>query len=257
MSIEVHKTSSGYNKKKVLHEIDLKIAKGSFTVLLGPNGCGKSTLLKTMARVIEPFSGIVSVEGQDVLKTPTKTMAQVLSFLPQNPIVPSGITVDQLVGYGRAPYQSLLGMRSEKDRQVIEDSMVKTGVDDLKDRLVSELSGGQRQRVFIAMNLAQDTEYMMLDEPTTFLDIKYQYETLDLLARFNQEGRTIVVVLHDLAQAARYASDLVVMSEGSVYAQGSPQDIVTSEMVKDVFGLDCQVFSDPVTGTPMLSPVSR
>lgn len=202
-------------------------------------------------------SGRVTVDGLDVSLSNSKTVARALAYLPQSPVVPAAITVEQLVGYGRAPRQSVLGFRSSTDITLIDQAIAATGMDDLRARRVSELSGGQRQRAFIAMALAQDTPYIMLDEPTSFLDIKHQFETLDLIAELNAAGRTVIVVLHDLAQAARYGRHLIVMHEGRIYAEGKPSDIVTPEMIRDVYQLDCAVYADPVAGSPVATRKSR
>lgn len=254
MSIVLENISAGYDGFS-LKDINLDIKTGSFTALIGPNGCGKSTLLKTIGRIIRARSGAIHVGGVDVLAENSKTVARTIAYLPQSPETPASISVEQLVGYGRAPHQSILGIRTHKDIEIVEEAIEIAALGDLRKKLVSELSGGQRQRAFIAMSLAQDTPYIMLDEPTTFLDIRYQYETLDLIARLNASGRTSIVVLHDIAQAARYANHLVVMKEGRIYAQGTPQEMVTPLMIRDVYGLECKVYADPVTQTPAVSPL--
>lgn len=253
MSIILDGVTAGYHKTPVVHSVGLEIAAGEVTVLIGPNGCGKSTLLKSIGRIVEPSAGRITVDGHDVTRTPPKLLGRTIAYLPQAPAVPSAITVEQLVGYGRAPHQSLLGFRSAKDIEMVEQAMLTTGTIELRKTLVSELSGGQRQRVFIAMALAQDTPYVMLDEPTTFLDIRHQFETLDLVRELNAAGRTSIVVLHDIAQAARYGDRLVVMKDGRIHAAGAPADVVTAEMVRDVYGLECEIHPDPLTGTPTVS----
>ena len=254
MSIELHQVSAGYNGF-MLRDISLTIAKGSFTALIGPNGCGKSTLLNTIARVLPTREGTIHIGGRNIATARTKEIARTVTVLPQNPVMPPAISVEQLVHYGRAPHQNLLGMRSPADHDAVEMALHTTSLVDLRRRPLAELSGGQRQRAFIAMCLAQDTPYLLFDEPTSFLDIRYQYETLDLLADLQATGRTCVVVLHDIAQAARYADNLVVMRDGAIQAQGRPADVVTPEMLSQIYGLQAKVFSDPVSGTPALSPV--
>jgi iron complex transport system ATP-binding protein len=255
MSIKVSNICAGY-QTPVLHDVSLTIETGDFAVLIGPNGCGKSTLLKTIGRIVNPSSGRITVDDLDVTSSNGRAVARAIAYLPQSPVVPAALTVQQLVGYGRAPYQSVLGLRTSRDVALIDQAIAATRLDDLRTRRVSELSGGQRQRAFIAMALAQDTPYIMLDEPTTFLDIKYQFETLDLIAELNAAGRTAIVVLHDIAQAARYGRHMIVMHEGRIYAGGKPGDIVTPKMIRDVYHLDCAVYADPVTGTPVATPMS-
>lgn len=253
MSIEIRGVTAGYDRKPVVHEVDLEIAAGEVTVLIGPNGCGKSTLLKSISRIIPPSAGSIVIDGHDVARTAPKLLGQTIAYLPQSPAVPTSITVEQLVGYGRAPHQSLLGFRSPRDVELIEQAMATTGTTALRETPVSELSGGQRQRAFIAMSLAQDTPYIMLDEPTTFLDIRHQFETLDLVRDLRAHGRTSILVLHDIAQAARYGDRLVVMREGRIHSSGRPIDVVTADMVRGVYGLECNVYPDPLTGTPVVS----
>lgn len=256
MGITVSGIRAGY-QAPVLHDVSLCIESGDFAVLIGPNGCGKSTLLKTIGRILAPSAGTIEIDGLDVTKAGSKNVARTIAYLPQSPAVPSAITVEQLVGYGRAPHQSILGLRSKQDIDLIDQAISATKLNDLRARRVSELSGGQRQRAFIAMALAQDTRYIMLDEPTTFLDIKYQFETLDLVAELNEAGRTAIVVLHDIAQAARYGRHVIVMNGGRIYAEGRPEDIVTPRMIRDVYRLDCDVYADPGTGTPVATPRPR
>lgn len=254
MSIAVEGVTAGYGRDRaIIEDIHLEIRDGEVTVLIGPNGCGKSTLLKTIARMLKLRSGSIRVEGKDVSRTPAKQMGRTVAYLPQSPAVPSAITVEQLVGYGRAPHQSLLGFRSARDIELIDRAIATTGLDGLRATPVAELSGGQRQRAFIAMSLAQDTPYVMLDEPTTFLDIRHQFETLDLVRQLTDAGKTTVVVLHDIAQAARYGDRLVVMRDGRIYAAGRPDEVVTRAMIGEVYGLDCDVYPDPLSGTPVVS----
>jgi iron complex transport system ATP-binding protein len=255
MSITLSGVTAGYGRDRAIVEnIDLEIRTGEVTILIGPNGCGKSTLLKTIGRLLKPRTGSIHVDDLDVLRNDPKRVARTIAYLPQSPVVPTAITVEQLVGYGRAPHQSLLGLRSAKDIELVDQAIATTGLEELRFKPVAELSGGQRQRAFIAMALAQDTPYVMLDEPTTFLDIKHQVETLDLVRQLHDAGRTSIVVLHDIAQAARYGDRLVVMHAGRIVAEGKPIDVVTPALLRDVYGLDCVVYPDPVSGTPVVTP---
>lgn len=252
MSILLHKVCAGYDGFS-LNDISLEIPEGSFTALIGPNGCGKSTLLNTIARVLPMQSGEITVGGLDLRTAKSKDIAHKVAVLPQSPVVPPFIRVEQLVGYGRAPHQNLLGMRSAADIEAVEQALMTTALTDLRERRLSELSGGQRQRAFIAMCLAQDTPYLLFDEPTSFLDIRYQFETLNLLAELQEAGRTCVVVLHDIAQAARYADNLIVMRNGEVRHHGKPADVVTAEMLSDIYDVSAKVYADPVSHTPVAS----
>ena len=254
MSIALHDVRSGYDDFR-LDGVTLEIATGSLTALIGPNGCGKSTLLKTIARQLQPGGGRVEVAGREIVTMRSNAVARLVSILPQHPVVPPGIGVETLIGYGRAPHQNFLGIRTPEDQERIEAALETTALTELRARPVTTLSGGQRQRAFIAMCIAQDTPYVLLDEPTSFLDIHYQYEVLDLLAQLNAAGKTVVVVLHDIAQAARYATDLLVMKEGAVHARGAPDAVVTSELVAQVYGIAARVYADPVSGTAVVSPI--
>jgi iron complex transport system ATP-binding protein len=254
MSIVLSNVISGY-EEFMLKSINLTIQKGSYAALIGPNGCGKSTLLKTIGQITKLKSGSITVDGNEIHRLPAKTVARQIAFLPQSPVVPTGISVEQLVGYGRAPHQSLLGIRSRRDVEIVEEALHTSGLYTFKDRALKDLSGGQRQRAFIAMCLAQDTPYIMLDEPTSYLDIRYQYETLDLLQQLNSQGRTVVVVLHDIAQASRYADHLVVMRDGAIFAEGTPHEVVSPSLVSSVYEINTSVYADPVSQTPVVTPV--
>lgn len=246
-----------YEERTISRDLSVVIPDGSFTVIVGPNACGKSTLLRALSRLLVPASGSVILDGSPIGALPSKEVARRLGLLPQSAVAPEGITVADLVARGRYPHQSFLRQWSRVDEVAVIAAMEATHVADLSGRLVDELSGGQRQRVWIAMVLAQETPLLLLDEPTTFLDIAHQVEMLDLLADLNAEGRTIVAVLHDLNHACRYASNLIAMKDGSIIAEGSPQDIVTESLVQSVFGLACIVIDDPVSGTPMVVPKGR
>ncbi|GAA2217501.1 ABC transporter ATP-binding protein [Micromonospora olivasterospora] len=245
----------GYDERTVLDGLDVDLPADAFTVIVGPNACGKSTLLRTMARLLTPRRGAVLLDGAAIRDLPTRQVAQRLGVLPQSPLVPEGVTVADLVGRGRQPYQRWWRQWSARDAEAVAEAMALADVAELADRPVDTLSGGQRQRVWIAMTLAQDTEALLLDEPTTFLDLAHQVEVLDLLHRLRAErGRTVVAVLHDLNQAARYADHLVAMRAGRVVAAGPPREILTAELVRDVFGLDCVVVPCPVTRAPLVVP---
>ncbi|MFB8206857.1 ABC transporter ATP-binding protein [Streptomyces sp. NPDC056010] len=243
-----------YGDRVVSTRLTLDIPDGAFTAIVGPNACGKSTLLSALVRLLKPHSGQVEFDGREVGAFGTKALAKQLGFLPQDPTAPEDIKVRQLVARGRFPHQSLLALWSDGDQEAVDGAMAAAGVADLADRPVQELSGGQRQRVWMAMVLAQQTPYMLLDEPTSFLDITHQYQLLGLLAKLRNEGRTVVAVLHDINQACRFADHLVAMKAGEVVAEGDPGDIVDATLIKDVFDLPSVVVPDPVTGTPMVVP---
>ncbi|GGN66342.1 ABC transporter [Actinoplanes lobatus] len=247
-----------YDKRVIAEDLSVEIPDGSFTVIIGPNACGKSTLLRALSRLLKPTTGTVLLDGKDVHSQPTRTVAKTLGLLPQSSTAPDGITVAELVARGRYPHQSILRRWSAEDERVVEESMESTGVADLADRNVDELSGGQRQRVWLAMALAQQTPLLLLDEPTTYLDIAHQIEVLDLCAELHErQGRTLVAVLHDLNHAARYATHLIAMRSGKVARSGQPGEVLTAELVEEVFGLPCRVIDDPETGTPLVVPAAR
>lgn len=246
-----------YGGAPVVHDVSLDIPHGGLTVIIGPNGCGKSTLLKGLARALKPDSGHITLHGKDIHAYRGKDAARHVALLPQSPQAPEGITVRGLVQRGRYPHHTLLRQWSPDDDTAIGLALDRTGLAELAEAQAGELSGGQRQRAWIAMVLAQETELLLLDEPTTYLDIAHQYELLELCAELNREGRTIVAVLHDLNQAARFATHLVVMHGGKVFAEGPPSKVMTSELVEEVFGLPCDIVPDPQTLTPMVVPHAR
>ncbi|GIO45117.1 MULTISPECIES: ABC transporter ATP-binding protein [Paenibacillus] len=249
---------AGYDHKTVIHGIDLVIPSNKISVIIGANGCGKSTLLKTLARLIKPISGQVTVDGKPISKIPPKKLARIIGMLPQSPIVPEGISVADLVGRGRFPHQSMFSGWSKKDYEAVAEAMEIMNITEFANHDIDELSGGQRQRVWIAMALAQQTDILFLDEPTTFLDITYQVEILDLLTDLNRKhGTTIMMVLHDINLSARYADHIFAMHEGKLVAEGTPSEVITSTMVKDIFGLNCTVIQDPLCGSPMVVPRGR
>jgi iron complex transport system ATP-binding protein len=248
----------GYDDLRIVHDLSVEIPRGKITVIVGANACGKSTLLRGLARLLKPRSGTVLLDGQSIHSMPTKQVATKLGILPQSPVAPEGITVSDLVARGRYPHQRWYRQWGRHDEEVIEHALAATNTTDLASRAVDELSGGQRQRVWIAMALAQETDIMLLDEPTTYLDLAHQIDVLDLLVDLNAEhGRTIVLVLHDLNQACRYGHHLIAMRGGSIVASGAPSEVVTEELVHDVFAMRSKVVSDPVSHTPMVLPIGR
>ena len=247
--------SMGYGDSAIVADLTLAIPDGRITMIVGPNACGKSTLLRGLARLLRPRAGRVVLDGTDISGLHTKEVARRLGLLPQTSIAPEGITVADLVARGRFPHQKLLRQWSVADEMAVTEAMTLTGVSELADRLVDELSGGQRQRVWVAMVLAQQTPVLLLDEPTTYLDIAHQVELLDLFAMLNRShGHTVVAVLHDLNHACRYADEIVVMKAGRIVEHGEPGTVVTAELLADVYGLHCQIIDDPETGTPLIVP---
>lgn len=248
----------GYGGPLVLEKLTAGIPPGEITAIIGANASGKSTLLRALARLLRPDGGTVYLDGVDIARQPTRSVATRLGLLPQSPRAPDGISVGDLVRRGRYPHQHLFDQWSRADGRAVQRALELTDMVDLRDRPIDQLSGGQRQRAWLAMALAQDARTMLLDEPTTFLDMAHQMETLDLLADLNEsEGRTVVMVLHDLNQASRYAAHLIAMAEGRVTAAGRPSEVVTPELILRVFGLSAKVIDDPVTGTPLCLPLGR
>jgi iron complex transport system ATP-binding protein len=247
-----------YGERAIIESLDLQIPPGRITAIVGANGCGKSTLLRALARLIVPREGQVVLDGKALHGRQTKEIARTLGLLPQSPIAPEGIAVADLVGRGRHPHQKLLARWSARDYEVVAQALAATGTAELADRSVDELSGGQRQRVWIAMALAQETDILLLDEPTTFLDVAHQVEVLDLLTDLNRDrGTTIVMVLHDMNMAARYADHIFALEAGQVVASGPPAEVVTSEMIHRVFDIDSLVIPDPTSGAPIVLPRGR
>jgi len=247
-----------YGDTLIVDDLTVRIPQGRVTVIVGANACGKSTLLRGMARLLKPRTGTVLLDGEDLHGMATKDIATKLGILPQTPTAPEGITVADLVARGRYPHQKWFRQWSKEDEAVVARAMEATNTSELAERSVDELSGGQRQRVWIALALAQGTPLMLLDEPTTYLDLAHQVEVLDLLADLNEtEGRTVVLVLHDLNLACRYAHHLIAMKAGRIVAEGAPADVITPTIVAEVFDLDCEVIADPLAGTPLVVPRPR
>jgi iron-siderophore transport system ATP-binding protein len=247
-----------YGDHVVVDGLDLEIVDGTVTTLIGPNGCGKSTLLRALGRLMPVRRGHVLLDGRRIDKTPTREVAKVLGVLPQAPVAPEGLTVGDLVARGRHPHQSWYRQWSSDDEDIVAEALAWTGMADFADRRIDALSGGQRQRVWISMALAQGTEVLLLDEPTTYLDLAHQVDVLELVERLNRErGRTVVMVLHDLNLAARYADRLVAMKDGAIVAAGPPAEVLTPELLREVFALDAEVIPDPTCGTPLVLPLRR
>lgn len=257
-TLETRRLTLAYDGPVIVDDVTLAIPPGRITVLVGRNGCGKSTLLRALARLMKPRGGAVYLDGTAIFGLPTKEVARRLGILPQGPVAPEGLTVRELVAQGRYPHQGWFEQWSAEDERVVERALALTGMAELAARPVDALSGGQRQKAWIAMALAQDTAILLLDEPTTFLDLAHQMEVLDLLAELDRtEGRTTVMVLHDLNQACRYADHLVALKAGRVVVQGEPAAIVTADLVRRVFEIECRVIEDPVAGTPLCVPMGR
>ena len=247
----------GYGDSPIISRLSVEVPSDSLPLFTGPTACGKSTLLRGFARLLRPTAGAVLLDGTELRSLKPKEAARKLGLLPQSSLAPDGITVADLVGRGRFPHQSAMRTWSGADERAVSAAMAATGVTELSRRLVDELSGGQRQRVWVAMALAQQTRHLLLDEPTTFLDIAHQIDLMELFADLHRGGTTVVAVLHDLNHAARYATHLVAMRDGAIVAQGDPREIITAELVQAVYDLPCTVITDPVSGTPLVLPLGR
>ncbi|MFJ8621595.1 ABC transporter ATP-binding protein [Kitasatospora sp. NPDC093550] len=247
-----------YGDRTIVDGLDLELPGNAVTAIVGPNACGKSTLLRGLVRLLDPAAGTVTLDGADIHRMPARSLAKRMGLLPQQPVTPEAVTVEALVRLGRYPHQRMLSPWSKADQAAVEEALERTGTAELRDRQVDRLSGGQRQRVWIALALAQETDLLLLDEPTTFLDLRHQLDVLDLVADLHAEaGRTVVMVLHDLGQAARYADHLVVLKDGRLAAAGPPAEVLTAELVEAVFQVPCRVVPDPETGTPLVVPRAR
>ncbi|MZQ84646.1 ATP-binding cassette domain-containing protein [Paenibacillus sp. 5J-6] len=257
-AIEAQQLTLTYGENSIYENLDIAIPKGKITVFIGSNGCGKSTLLRSLARLLKPTNGSILLDGQAIAKLPTKEIAKRLSILPQGPVAPEGLTVLQLVKQGRYPYQSWLQQWSAEDEEMVSKALKATNMQQYADRTVDSLSGGQRQRAWIAMTLAQGTETILLDEPTTYLDMSHQVEVLDLLFELNvSQQRSIVMVLHDINLACRYAHHIVAIHDKKIAIQGTPEDIITEDTIRTVFNMDCQIIQDPLFGTPLCIPFGK
>ena len=256
--LKAHDLTLTYGQRRVVDGLNIRLPEGRVTMIVGANACGKSTLLRGLSRLLKPAAGVVALDGKGIHTRPARELARTLGLLPQHPTAPDGITVRDLVGRGRYPHQGFFRSWSAKDDAAVQRALEATGTLELAGRDVDELSGGQRQRVWIAMALAQETDVLLLDEPTTFLDLAHQVEVLDLVTDLNRaRGTTVAIVLHDLNLAARYADHIIAMKDGAVAAMGSPAEVVTEDLVRDVFGLESRVVPDPVSGTPLIIPIGR
>mgnify|MGYP002542848394 CR=1 FL=1 len=257
-SIETKNINIAYGNVNIVEDLNLEIPKGKITTIIGANGCGKSTILKTIARILKAKSGDIYINSKNINEQSSKEIARNMAVLPQSPQAPGGLTVEELIAYGRFPHQSGFKNNKQEDKEIVDWALKATGISEFRDRKIEDLSGGQRQRAWIAMALAQQTDILLLDEPTTYLDIAYQVEILDLLTDLNRKrGTTIVMVLHDINLSARYADYIFALRKGKLVSQGSPEDIITSELINDVFGLDCEVIKDPVSYSPFIIPKGR
>ncbi|PJE55071.1 iron-dicitrate transporter ATP-binding subunit [Marinomonas sp. BSi20584] len=258
LSLSTQSVTLGYDQTIIANNLSVDIPEGKFSIIVGPNGCGKSTLLRALSRLLPPTSGQVRLNGQDIHSLPTREVAKILGLLPQSAIAPDGIKVVDLVARGRFPHQKWFQPWREQDQIAVESAMKATGIMEFAQHHVDQLSGGQKQRVWVAMALAQETPLLLLDEPTTYLDIAHQIELMDLFQDLNRlQGHTMVAVLHDLNHACRYADNLIAMKAGKIIASGAPKDIVTEALIEDVFGLPCMILEDPVSGTPLIIPKGR
>ena len=258
MRFSAEKLYAGYDRSIILKDINMSVPIHKISVILGSNGCGKSTLLKTMARLLAPEKGAILLDGKAITEIPTKKLARQIGLLPQSPLVPDGISVSDLVARGRYPYQSMLKGLSEEDYEAVAEALKLLGIEKLAERNVDELSGGQRQRVWIAMALAQQTDILLLDEPTTYLDVAYQIDILDTLSELNKKKQiTIVMVLHDINLSTRYADHIFAMKDGQLICEGSPREVINEKTIREIYDLESIIIDDPFSGTPMAVPKGR
>lgn len=255
--LEARALSLAYGRTPVIDTLDMTLPPGRVTAIVGPNGCGKSTLLAGLARLHVPGAGCVLLDGDDIQRLPARTLARQLALLPQQASAPEGLTVMDLIRFGRQPHQGWLSQWSADDRQAVHDALAAADLEALAERPLDALSGGQRQRAWIAMTIAQQTPLLLLDEPTSALDLGHQLEVFELVRRLAARGRTVAMVLHDLPSACRYADHIVAMREGKIVAQGTPTDVVTRELVRELYDVECTLISDPATGTPILANLRR
>lgn len=241
-AIQIKNLSVAYENNTIIEDMNLSIPKGKISIIIGGNGCGKSTLLKTISRVNKPSRGEIFIHGKDIKKIKEKDIAKEVAFLPQGPVCPSGLTVRELVAYGRFPHQKMIGGLNTHDKEMIDWAIEQTGLSEFADKEVENLSGGQRQRAWIAMTLAQETEMIMLDEPTTYLDLSYQLEVLEILERLNKEKKiTVVIVLHEINNAFRFADNIIGLKKGKVICEGKPIDVITKETLKAIYGIEAEL----------------
>ncbi|MBN9743392.1 cobalamin/Fe(3+)-siderophore ABC transporter ATP-binding protein [Amycolatopsis sp. A1MSW2902] len=248
----------GYGERTVVDRLDITIPDGKVTTIVGPNGCGKSTVLRALVRSLKPRSGTVLLDGHDIAHLPSRLVARTLGLLPQSAVAPDGLLVRDLVARGRYPHQSWYRQQTPEDHAAVGEALRLTGTESFAERPVDTLSGGQRQRVWIALTLAQQTDLILLDEPTTYLDLAHAIDVLDLVAELRDErGKTVVMVLHDLNLAARYSDWMIAMSAGEIVAAGTPGTVLTAELLRQSFGLAAEVVEDPVAGGPLIVPKTR
>lgn len=255
--LEARELCMGYGDAKVIEGLDLDLPSGKVTAIVGPNGCGKSTLLAGLARLHKPSGGAVLLNGKVITELPTREVARQLALLPQEASAPDGLTVAELIRFGRQPHQRLLQQWNDHDQAIVDAALQAADLVELADRPLQSMSGGQRQRAWIAMAIAQDTPLLLLDEPTSALDLGHQIEVFDLIRQLAAAGKTIVMVVHDLSSACHYADHLVAMRDGRVIAQGAPQSVVTPELVKTLYGIHCTLLRDPLHGTPIIAAITR
>ncbi|WP_137169683.1 ABC transporter ATP-binding protein [Marinomonas sp. FW-1] len=256
-SLSADKLSLKHGKISIIDQLNVTLPEGQVTAIVGPNGCGKSTLLNGLSRVHTPSSGVVMLDGKDIHSLPSKEVARRLALLPQDTLAPDGITIEELIRFGRHPHQSLLRQWAMDDQEAIKYALQAADLEGLKDRLLDTLSGGQRQRAWIAMSIAQETPLLLLDEPTSALDLGHQIEVFELIRNLSRQGKTLAMVVHDLPSACRYSDHIIAMKEGEILTQGSPKDIMTKELVRELYGVDCDLMPDPMTGSPILINIRR
>lgn len=256
-SLSADKLTLKHGKVSIIDQLDVTLPEGKVTAIVGPNGCGKSTLLNGLSRVHTPSSGVVLLDGKNIHSLPSKEVARRLALLPQDTLAPDGITIEELIRFGRHPHQSLLKQWAMDDQEAIRYALHAADLEGLKDRLLDTLSGGQRQRAWIAMSIAQETPLLLLDEPTSALDLGHQIEVFELIRNLSRQGKTLAMVVHDLPSACRYSDHIIAMKEGEILTQGSPKDIMSKELVRELYGVDCDLIPDPMTGSPILINIKR